>query len=73
MISQRFTFTRRLPQGDVPGGFTVHKTALPTSGDFTIQEYIWGDLALWFVEDDEFSDDERQEAYELFLRLRIGA
>ena len=65
-------FTPRMPCGAVPGGMTVHKTPLPKQGDFTITEYLWGETALWFVDADDFSDDERQEAYETFLRMKAA-
>ena len=52
-----------------PGGVTVSKhSTLPARDDFRITEYTWGSVALWFVDADKFTADERQAAYESFMR-----
>jgi hypothetical protein len=67
----KFWFHRRAPVGNAPEGITVSKTQDLPAGDFAITEYCWGDTCLWFVDDDKFSADERQEAFDDFvLHLR---
>jgi len=58
--SVRFYFWPR--QGE-PAGITVTKRDSLPDGDFGITEYCWGDASLWFLDADEFTADERQEAY----------
>ncbi len=65
-----FTFHVREPVGDVPGGLTVSRHGKLPEGDFGITEFQWGSFVLWFVDDDNFTDDERQECYEAEQRLR---
>ena len=58
-------FHPRAADGETPGGITVSKSRRLPAGDFGITEYIWGPIALWFVDSDRFTADERQAAYEL--------
>ena len=58
-------FYPRAADGKKPGGITVSKTPALPEGDFGLTEYIWGPSALWFVDSDRFTADERQAAYEL--------
>lgn len=44
------------------GGFTVSKSD-PLPDEFEITEYKWKDVSLWFVDQDEFTGTERQQAY----------
>lgn len=55
---------------DEPAGITVSKKRNLPEGDFRITEYIWGAVTLWFVNDDKFTPDERQAAYEAFCASR---
>jgi hypothetical protein len=57
-------FHNRRASGNDPGGVTVSRSKELPAGDFGITEYFWGDTSLWFVDDDNFTDDERQAAYE---------
>jgi hypothetical protein len=60
-------FHYRLAELGKPAGVTVSKRSILPCGDFGITEWLWGPTVLWFVDDDEFTDDERQAAYEAFL------
>lgn len=62
-----FYFHTRVAHGDTPAGTTVSKRPLPKVGDFGITEWSWGELSLWFVDDDKFTADQRQAAYESFM------
>lgn len=58
-------FFPRLADGGNPAGITVSKRPELPPGDFRLTEYSWPDgVDLWFVDDDNFTDDERQLAYE---------
>ena len=46
-----------------PAGITVSRRRKLPQGDFRITEYCWGTTSLWFVEADNFTDDEREAAY----------
>ncbi len=47
------------------GGYvTVSKREELPEGDFEITEFKWNRTVLWFLDDDNFTDDERQAAYE---------
>jgi hypothetical protein len=71
-MSGVYVFAREAYKG-APAGLTVTKhEALPV-GEFGLTEYTWDDLDLWFVDGDEFSDDERQAAYEAVkLHVALG-
>lgn len=58
-----FYFHKRLADGDTPAGYTVSKKSELPNGDFRITEYKWPDANLWFVDEDEFDADERQDVY----------
>jgi hypothetical protein len=62
-----FYFHERRTDGEDPAGLTVSKRATLPEGDFMITEYCWGAMALWFVDSDNFTADERQSAYEAFM------
>lgn len=49
-----------------PAGITVSKRHELPSGEFGITEYTWGNVSLWFVDDDHFTADERQFAYNIY-------
>lgn len=55
-----FWFHVRVADGDTPEGFTVSKRKRLPPGDFRITEYLWGEFALWFVDADNFTEDERK-------------
>ena len=65
-----YFWPRKAHKGD-PAGVTVTKRAELPNGDFGITEYSWGAVDLWFLDDDEFTAAERQEAYESFLVWRL--
>lgn len=58
------------PRMGNPAGITVTKRTKLPEGDFGITEYTWGNTSLWFLNDDKFNADERQEAYLTYLRAR---
>ena len=65
--TMRFYFFSRY--GENPG-ITVSKKATLPSGDFEMTEYIFqrfGYVSLWFVDDDEFTANERERAYKQCL------
>ena len=53
----------RMAEGDTPAGITISKHDTLPAGDFQLDEWIWPDLALWFVAADDFTADERQAVY----------
>lgn len=57
-------FIPRQRDGDNPGGLTVSKNVRLPEGEFQLDSYKWGSVTLWFVHDDNFTADERQQAYE---------
>ena len=63
-----FWFHPRIADGDIPAGITVSRQAKLPEDEFLVTEYRWGDVALWFVDDDEFTADERQAAFEALVR-----
>ena len=62
MRSKAFVFHQRIAQPGVPAGWTVTKGGNLPDGDFKITEYSWGDQKLWFLDSDNFTADDRQEA-----------
>ena len=60
-----YFYPRKAYRGD-PAGITVSKRSMLPDGEFGITEYAWGNVSLWFVNEDEFSADERQSAYYAF-------
>lgn len=63
-------FFERIATEDTPAGYTVSKLSTLPAGDFKITEYQWGKVILWFVDADNFSADEREEAYRGWKALR---
>ena len=59
----KFFYFERQQVGPNPAGVTVSKTAELPSGVFQLDEFCWPDATLWFITDQEFTADERQEAY----------
>ncbi len=59
-----YYYSERAACGDDPAGLTVSKQSQLPDGDFHLTEYCWGRVSLWFVDADEFTADERQNAYE---------
>ena len=65
--AMRFFFFNRF--GDNPG-ITVSKKETLRSGDFKITEFIFqrfGYVALWFIDRDKFTVNERERAYKQYL------
>lgn len=60
-------FFERLESEYYPAGLTVSKNDVLPDGDFLITEFSWGGCTLWFIDADEFTDDERQTAYEAVI------
>lgn len=64
MSEPAFVFHQRQASGDDPAGVTVSRTGKLPTGDFRITEWCWPDgVTLWFVDGDNFTEDERQAAY----------
>lgn len=61
----------RIATDDCPAGFTVSRRAELPAGDFGITEYSWGDMALWFLDADEFTADERQEVADAIVATEM--
>lgn len=68
-----FYFFDRAEDGTNPAGVTVSKRDPLPEGDFGITEYMWGDVALWFVDEDNFTDNERQLAYMAYMTSDMNA
>lgn len=64
----RIYFHTRLATPTAPAGITVsrHKR-LPGGCDFTITEYTWGAVSLWFVESECWNADDRQAAHDAYI------
>jgi len=62
----KFYYFERQAHGTDSAGVTVSKTETLPSGDFQVDEFCWPDVSLWFIADQSFSADERQEAYRRF-------
>lgn len=56
----------RAAEGGNPAGITVSKRETLPDGDFRLTEHCWGAVSLWFMDQDKFTADERQAAYERF-------
>jgi hypothetical protein len=67
----KFHFYQRREEPGKPAGVTVSKKPALPKGDFGITEWIWGPTVLWFVDDDEFTADERQAAYEGVMHATV--
>ena len=52
---------------EAPAGWTVSRRQKLPEGEFGITEYKWGKIALWFVDRDNFTSDEREAVYLNFL------
>lgn len=65
-----FWFHDRVGSDGQIEGITVSKNEKLPSGEFELTEYLWGDVSLWFVKADGFSEGQRQSAYELFVSSR---
>ena len=63
----RVWFHPRAKSAGCPAGWTVSRRADLPDGDFGITEYAWGPVSLWFVDGDEFTDDERDAVYRSFV------
>lgn len=55
-------FHQRQPSDGDPGGVTVSKTESLPDGDFRITEFCWPGVTLWFIDDQNFTADEREAA-----------
>lgn len=53
----------RPPTANDPGGMTVSKTAEVPSGDYGFTEFTWHDITLWFIDEHEFTADEREAVF----------
>lgn len=58
-----YMFWRNADGPDHPAGYTVSKHKKLPKGNFRVTEYKWGEAPLWFVDQDEFTADERQAAF----------
>lgn len=62
----KYHFFNRAKDKNGPAGITVSKRDSLPSGDFQITEYVWKNVwenvTLWFVDQDKFTADEREEA-----------
>ena len=67
-----FYFFPRQSDGNKPAGVTISKRKKLPAGDFGITEYTWPDAVLWFVDADDFSDAERQEAHAWLKRINFA-
>ena len=47
-----------------PAGLTISRRDKLPDGEFTITEYRWDSVRFWFVDQDHFTDDERQKVYD---------
>lgn len=65
-------FHDRIAVRDAPAGITVSRNKKLPDGDFGLTEYHWGPVSLWFVDDDEFSADERQDAYRSYVMGQLS-
>lgn len=66
-MATKYYFFPRLDHDNSIIAVTVSKKVKLPKGDFQIDEYMWGKATLWFVTEDKFNADERQDAYEAFL------
>ena len=64
VCEREFYFWSRCAEGDNPAGVTVSKRRRLPDGDFGLTEYKWGHQALWFVDADRFTANQRQAAGE---------
>jgi hypothetical protein len=62
-MAMKFYYFERQADGANPAGVTVSKTEALPDGDFKLDEYCWPGAALWFITNQAFTCDERQEAY----------
>ncbi len=53
-------FFERQTDGRNPAGVTVSKAEKLPGGDFQLTEFTWPDCTLWFLDDDDFTEDERE-------------
>ena len=60
-----FYFTRT-------NGITVSKTAELPAGYFFVDEFHWGPVSLGFIREQNFTADERQDAYDMFMVCEQG-
>ena len=67
-----YYFFPRLADGDNPAGVTVSKTKALPAGEFSLSEYIWGPIHLWFIDAQNFTEDERQAAYHAFCGWTVN-
>lgn len=65
-------FFMRDATDDVPSGWTVSKRKKLPKGDFRATEYVWGPTSLWFVDQDNFTEEERQQAYRSFMVMKTN-
>jgi len=71
-VKRRFYYFHRNADGDKPAGVTVSKRRKLPKGDFGITEYVWQDngyVELWFIGQDRFTADERQQAWREFVGI----
>ena len=60
---RNYYFFHRHEDDDNPAGITVSKRPQLPAGEFDLTEWKWGPVVLWFLDDDKFTANERQEAY----------
>lgn len=56
-------FFERSETDDCEAGWTVSKKPELPVGDFSITEYSWPGVSLWFVDADKFNADERHAMF----------
>lgn len=62
-MMQAFHYFPRMAEPGKPAGMTVSKTEPLPDGDFRITEYTWVGVTLWFIDHHDFTEDEREAAY----------
>lgn len=71
-MSVNYYFFERLADGSNPAGITVSKQEKLPRGNFIVDEWLWGNAALWFVRGDKFTADERNVAMRFYFRRKTN-
>lgn len=66
-----FFFWRRESNG-TEAGWTVSKKEKLPRGDFRITDYSWPYTKLWFIDDDNFTVTERQQAFVAHINNEVS-
>lgn len=62
-MAPKFHYFARVGEPGKPAGTTVSKTGSLPDGQFRITEYTWRTVSLWFINQQNFTADERQYAH----------